>query len=67
MEWASAVFVLEKAIPALSAASAMRERNSLLERSRYSWGKHSRMSRMAEMAKLSEIGLALTFQIDSSA
>ncbi|MNJ53845.1 hypothetical protein D3C77_492570 [compost metagenome] len=54
-------------MPALSAASAIRERSSLFERSRYSCGKHSKMSRIAEIAKLSETGLALIFQIDSRA
>src|SRR5690606_13578010 len=67
MECASAVLVLEKAIPAFRAAKAMRERSSLLVRSCTSWGRHSRMSSMADMAKVSEIGLALTFQIDSKA
>jgi hypothetical protein len=67
MECASAVLVLENAMPAFKAASAMRPRSSRLPSSRIRRGSTSRMSFTAEIANASEIGLALTFQIDSSA
>ncbi|MNS81223.1 hypothetical protein D3C72_1149300 [compost metagenome] len=54
-------------MPALSAASAMRARRSRLLRSRCSLGRQSRMSSIADTAKVSESGLALTFQIASRA
>ncbi|MNF14689.1 hypothetical protein D3C80_2169990 [compost metagenome] len=59
MEWARAVLVLENAMPALSAANAMRVRSSGLPRSCCNWGRQSRMSSMAETANVSEMGLAL--------
>src|SRR6218665_2300642 len=67
MECARAVLVLENARPAFIAASAMAERKLWLPRSLASRGRQCMMSLAAEMANTSETGLALTFQIDSSA
>ena len=67
IEWASAVRVFENARPAVRAANASRLRSSRSPRFFISFGSDSSTSRAACTACRSETGLALTFQIDSSA